>query len=148
VGEMVTARLLTNCSNTLRNIHTNARERISQGHVQNGRRDTFSWPTMSHSLTPRRYNPCRVFAESRGHLQPSLSLVLLFQFLTPSLNASLITASIHLRKDTCKTEDGILFRGQPCLTHSLPGTTTHAGSWPTQEVASNHLYLWSCSSNF
>ena len=31
---------------------------------------------------------------------------------------------------------------------SLPGTTTHAGSWPTQEVASNHLYPWPCSSNF
>ena len=34
------------------------------------------------------------------------------------------------------------------LTQSLPGTTTHAGSWPTQEVASNHLYPWPCSSNF
>jgi hypothetical protein len=34
------------------------------------------------------------------------------------------------------------------LTHSLPGTTSHAGSWPTQEVASNHLYPWPCSSNF
>jgi len=34
------------------------------------------------------------------------------------------------------------------LTHSLPGTTTHAGSWPTQEVTSNHLCPWSCSSNF
>ena len=29
-GEMVTARLLTNCSNTLRNIHTNARENITR----------------------------------------------------------------------------------------------------------------------
>ena len=28
------------------------------------------------------------------------------------------------------------------LTHSLPGAATHAGSWPTQEAASNHLYLW------
>ena len=28
------------------------------------------------------------------------------------------------------------------LTHSLPGATTHAVSWPTQEAASNHLYLW------
>jgi hypothetical protein len=25
------------------------------------------------------------------------------------------------------------------LFHLLPGTTTHEGSWPTQEVASNHL---------
>ena len=29
-GEMVTARLLTNCSNTLRNIHTKARENITR----------------------------------------------------------------------------------------------------------------------
>ena len=29
-GEMVTARLLTNCSNTLRNIHTDARENITR----------------------------------------------------------------------------------------------------------------------
>jgi len=43
--EMETARLLTNCSNTLHNIHTNAREK-SQEHVQNGRRATFSWPTL------------------------------------------------------------------------------------------------------
>ena len=34
------------------------------------------------------------------------------------------------------------------LTHSLPGATTHAGSWPTQEVTSNHLYPWPCFSNF
>jgi len=32
-------------------------------------------------------------------------------------------------------------------THSLPSATTHAGSCPTQEVASNHLYPWPCSSN-
>ena len=31
---------------------------------------------------------------------------------------------------------------------SLSGATTHAGSWPTQKVASNHLYPWPCSSNF
>ena len=31
---------------------------------------------------------------------------------------------------------------QHSLTHSLPGATTHAGFWPTQEVASNHLYPW------
>jgi len=30
-----------------------------------------------HSLTPRRYNPCRVLADSRRRLQPSLSLALL-----------------------------------------------------------------------
>jgi len=46
---------------------------------------------------PRRYNPCRVLADSRSRLQPSLSLVLLLQFLTPSLSASLITPSIHPR---------------------------------------------------
>jgi hypothetical protein len=50
-----------------------------------------------HSLTPRHYNPCRVLADSRSRLQPSLSLALLFQFLTPTLSASLITPSIHLR---------------------------------------------------
>ena len=44
---MMTARLLTCCSNTLRNIlHIQTRERISQGHVQDGRRATFSWPTL------------------------------------------------------------------------------------------------------
>jgi len=32
--------------------------------------------------------------------------------------------------------------------HSLPGATTHAGSWPTQEAASNHLYLWPWPSSF
>ena len=52
---------------------------------------------VTHSLTPRRYNPCRVLSDSRSRLQPSLSLALLFQFLTPSLSASLITPSIHLR---------------------------------------------------
>jgi len=50
-----------------------------------------------HSLTPRHYNPCRVLADSRSRLQPSPSLALLFQFLTPILSASLITPSIHLR---------------------------------------------------
>jgi len=55
--------------------------------------------TVTHSLTltPTRYNPCRVLADSRSHLQSSLSLALLFQFLTPSKSASLITPSIHLR---------------------------------------------------
>jgi len=52
---------------------------------------------LTHSLTPRRYIPCRVLADSRSRLQPSLSLAFLFQFLTPSLSASLITPSIHLR---------------------------------------------------
>jgi len=50
-----------------------------------------------HSFTPRRYNPCRVSADSRSRLQPSLSLALILQFLTPSLSASLITPSIQLR---------------------------------------------------
>ena len=26
------------------------------------------------------------------------------------------------------------------LTHPLPGATSHVGSWPTQEVTSNHLF--------
>jgi hypothetical protein len=33
------------------------------------------------------------------------------------------------------------------LTHSLPGATTHAGSWPTQVIASNQLCPWPCSSS-
>jgi len=36
-------------------------------------------------------------ADSRRRLQPSLSLTLILQFLTPNLSASLITPSIHLR---------------------------------------------------
>ena len=48
---------------------------------------------LTHSLTPRRYNPCRVLADSRRRLQPSLRLALLLQFLTPNLSASLITPS-------------------------------------------------------
>jgi len=32
------------------------------------------------------------------------------------------------------------------LTHSLPGAATDAGSWPTQEAASNHLWPWPSSS--
>ena len=52
---------------------------------------------ITHSPTPRRYNPCRVLADSRRLLQPSLSLVLILQFLTPNLSVSLITPSIHLR---------------------------------------------------
>ena len=51
----------------------------------------------SCSLTSGRYNPCRVLADSRSRLQPSLSLALILQFLTPSLSASLITPSIHLK---------------------------------------------------
>jgi hypothetical protein len=51
----------------------------------------------STHFTPRRYNPYRVLADSSNRLQPTLSLALLLQFLTPSLSASLITPSIHLR---------------------------------------------------
>ena len=51
----------------------------------------------THSLTARSYNPCRVLVDSRSRFQPSQSLALLFQFLTPNLSASLITTSIHLR---------------------------------------------------
>ena len=55
-------------------------------------------PFVFHNLlTPRRYNPCTVLADSRSHLQPSLSLAFILQFLTPSLSASLITPSIRLR---------------------------------------------------
>jgi hypothetical protein len=53
--------------------------------------------SLTHSLTPRHYNPCRVLADSRSRLQPSLTLALFLQFLTPSLSVSLITPSIHLR---------------------------------------------------
>ena len=63
----------------------------------NKRIHTFSYRSLTHSLTPRRYNPCGVLADSRSRLQPSLSLALLFQFLPPSLSASLITPSIHPR---------------------------------------------------
>ena len=58
---------------------------------------SFLTKALIHSLNPRRYNPCRVLADSRSRLQPSMSLVLILQFLTPSLSASLITPSIHLR---------------------------------------------------
>ena len=51
----------------------------------------------THSLTRRRYNPCRVLADSRSHLQPSLSLVLALHFLTPNFSASFVTPTIHLR---------------------------------------------------
>ena len=62
-----------------------------------------------HSLTPRCYNPCRVLADSTSRLQPSLSLALILQFLTPSLSASLITPSIHLRfgLPTCFLPSGL-----------------------------------------
>jgi hypothetical protein len=53
-----------------------------------------SWKCQVHHH-PRHYNPCRVLADSRSHLQPSLSLALILQFLTPSLSASLITPSIR-----------------------------------------------------
>jgi len=43
---MVTARLLTNCSNTLRNIHTNAREIFHKETCKNGRWTTLSRPTL------------------------------------------------------------------------------------------------------
>ena len=56
---------------------------------------TYDW--LTDWLTPRRYNPCRVLADSRRRLQPSLSLALVIQFLIPNLSASLITPSIHLR---------------------------------------------------
>ena len=50
---MVTAQLLANCSNTLRNIYTNVLtpERIT-GHVQNGRRATFLWPILYIACLP------------------------------------------------------------------------------------------------
>ena len=55
-------------------------------------------PFILITLTPRHYNTCRVLADSRSRLQPSLSLALLFQFLTPGLSVSLITPSIHPSK--------------------------------------------------
>ena len=51
----------------------------------------------THSLTPRRYNPYRVLADSRSCLQSSLSLAVALQFLTPNFSASFVTPSIHLR---------------------------------------------------
>jgi len=50
-----------------------------------------------YTLTPGRYNPCSVLTDSRSRLQPSLSLALILQLVTPSLSASRITPSIHLR---------------------------------------------------
>jgi hypothetical protein len=38
-------------------------------------------------------NPCRVLADSSNHLQPSLSLALILQFLTPNLSASFVIPS-------------------------------------------------------
>jgi hypothetical protein len=58
---------------------------------------SMSMSMFTHSFTPRRYNPCRVLADSRRRLQPSLYIALIFQFLTPNFSASLITPSIHLR---------------------------------------------------
>ena len=58
-----------------------------------------SMQSCTQSLTPRRYNPRRVLADSRSRLQPSLSLALILKFLTPSLSASLITPSIRLSFD-------------------------------------------------
>jgi hypothetical protein len=54
--------------------------------------------SITHSLIhSRRYNTCRVLADSRSRLHPSLSLVLLLQFVIPSLSAPPVTPSIHLR---------------------------------------------------
>ena len=65
------------------------------GYLRLGRSSVRVQP--GHSLTPGRYNPCRVLADSRSLLQPSLSLPLILQFLTPSLSASLFTPSIHMK---------------------------------------------------
>jgi len=59
----------------------------------------FLYNKPAHSLTPRHYNPCRVLADSRSHLQSSLSLALALQFLNPNFSASFVTPSIHLRFD-------------------------------------------------
>ena len=53
--------------------------------------------TYTSHFTPRRYNPCRILADSTRHLQPSLFLALVLQFLTPNLSAFLITPPTHLR---------------------------------------------------
>jgi len=50
-----------------------------------------------HSLTPRRYNPCRVLADLRSCLHSYLSPALALQFLTPKFSASFVTPSIHPR---------------------------------------------------
>jgi len=52
---------------------------------------------VNHHHHPRCYNPCRVLTDSIISLHPSLSMVLVLQFLIPSLSASLFTPSIHLR---------------------------------------------------
>jgi len=58
---------------------------------------------------PRRYNPCRVLADSRNRLHPSLSMALILQFLTPSFSATLVTPSTHLRfgLPTCLLSPGL-----------------------------------------
>ena len=48
----------------------------------------------------------------------------------------------HLQGTLCQNLKLIKYHKVMKLTHSLPGATTHAGSWPTQEAASNHLCLW------
>jgi hypothetical protein len=55
-----------------------------------------SWQCqVHHHHHPKNYNPYRVLADSKSRLQPSLSLALIHQFLTPRLSASLITPSIR-----------------------------------------------------
>ena len=45
-----------------------------------------------------------------------------------------------MHKQQADNENTKDIRNKP-ETHSLPGATTHVGSWPTQETASNHLSL-------
>ena len=59
--------------------------------------NTLAQSEVTHSLTPRRYNLCRVLADSRSRLRSSLPLTLALQFLTPNFSASFVTPSIHLR---------------------------------------------------
>ena len=63
-------------------------------------------------------------------------------------NPSVFTSTKYIKSDQLPKEVWCTYCVTHSLTHSLPGATTHAGSWPTQEVASNHLYPWPWSSNF
>jgi len=66
------------------------------------------------------------------------------RFIENMWNNSDIRATLYSARENFRIE----ITHSHSLTHALPGVTTHAGSWPTQEVASNHLYPWPCSSNF
>jgi len=69
---MVTARLLTNCSNTLRNIHTNARENITRTRAKRKVGHFFvanSVLSQRHIWKPPNKNGCFSFHYKNNHLQ-------------------------------------------------------------------------------